>query len=103
MTTSRSKAPFTWRDYEHGRSSPRQGSTGSFSSRVHFDEPSPAAESSQVDIPHGGGESHGLSGRGLRHRRYHIKNSDQQTVPATDMRSGRPSQCESILWLKSVG
>ncbi|KAI4109485.1 MAG: hypothetical protein L6R37_000460 [Teloschistes peruensis] len=68
MTSSRSKAPFTWRDYEHGRSSPRQGSTGSFSSRVHFDEPSPAAESGQVDIPYGG-EGHGALGSGLRHRR----------------------------------
>lgn len=101
MTSSRSKAPFTWRDYEHGRSSPRQGSTGSFSSRVHFDEPSPAAESGQVDIPHGG-DGHGASGSGLRHRRYYTKNSDQQILPAADMLSGRPSQCESILWLKSV-
>ncbi|KAL8735243.1 MAG: hypothetical protein Q9181_002897 [Wetmoreana brouardii] len=71
MSAPRSKGPFTWRDYEHGRNSPRQGSTGSFSSRVHFDEPSPAAESSRVELPHGGGD-HDSSGDGLPRRRSSI-------------------------------
>lgn len=69
MTAPRSKGPFTWRDYEHGRSSPRQGSTGSVSSRVHFDEPSPTAESGRVEIPRGD-EEDGLHTDGLRRRRY---------------------------------
>ncbi|KAL8967929.1 MAG: hypothetical protein Q9183_002699, partial [Haloplaca sp. 2 TL-2023] len=53
MTAPPSRGPFTWRDYEYGRNSPRQGSTGSVSSRVRFDEPSPAAVSAQLEIPHG--------------------------------------------------
>lgn len=70
MTAPGSKRPFTWRDYEHGRSSPRQGSTGSTSSRVHFDEPSSAAESSRVEIPHGNYGINDESDEGLRRRRY---------------------------------
>ena len=69
MTAPGSKRPFTWQDYEHGRSSPRQGSTGSVSSRVHFDDPSDTAEPGQIEIPHGHDE-HRSSGDRLRRRRY---------------------------------
>ncbi|KAL8803958.1 MAG: hypothetical protein Q9200_006006 [Gallowayella weberi] len=69
MTASGSKRTFTWQDYEHGRSSPRQGSTGSFSSRVHFDQPSEIAESDQTEIARGN-EEHGASEGRLRRRRY---------------------------------
>ncbi|KAL8905931.1 MAG: hypothetical protein Q9171_006475 [Xanthocarpia ochracea] len=71
MTTPGSKRPFTWQDYEHGRSSPRQGSTGSVSSRVHFDDRSDTAESGQIEIPQGGGEN-GSSGGRLQRRRSSI-------------------------------
>lgn len=70
MTAPGSKGPLTWRDYEYGRNSPRQGSTGSFSSRVHFDEPESAAESARLDIPHGSNEDNDTSGGRLRERRY---------------------------------
>lgn len=69
MTAPGSKRPFTWQDYEHGRSSPRQGSTGSVSSRVHFDEPEDTPDSGHVEIPQGSGED-GSSGSRLRRRRY---------------------------------
>ncbi|KAI4277187.1 MAG: hypothetical protein LQ337_001963 [Flavoplaca oasis] len=71
MTAPGSKRPFTWQDYEHGRSSPRQGSTGSVSSRVHFDDPSDTAESGQIEIPRGHGE-HRSSGDRLQRRRSSI-------------------------------
>ncbi|KAL8734533.1 MAG: hypothetical protein Q9166_001433 [cf. Caloplaca sp. 2 TL-2023] len=71
MTASGSKRPFTWQDYEHGRSSPRQGSIGSVSSRVHFDDPSEAAGSERVEIPQGN-EENASSGGALRHRRSSI-------------------------------
>lgn len=69
MTAPGSKRPYTWQDYEHGRSSPRQGSIGSVSSRVHFDEPSDPAESGHVEIPQGSGDN-GSSGGRLHRRRY---------------------------------
>lgn len=69
MTAPGSKRPFTWQDYEHGRSSPRQGSTGSASSRVHFDEPEDTADSGHVEIPQGSRED-GSSGSRLHRRRY---------------------------------
>ena len=69
MTAPGPKPPFTWQDYEHGRNSPRQGSTGSASSRVHFDDPSDTAESGQIEIPQGHGERD-PSGDRLRRRRY---------------------------------
>ncbi|CAL8583166.1 hypothetical protein XPA_008800 [Xanthoria parietina] len=71
MTAPGSKRPFTWQDYEHGRSSPRKGSTGSASSRVHFDEPEDTADSAHVDIPQGSGENDSSGGR-LRRRRSSI-------------------------------
>ncbi|KAI4196133.1 MAG: hypothetical protein LQ346_003293 [Caloplaca aetnensis] len=69
MTAPTSKKPFTWQDYEHGRSSPRQGSTGSFSSRVHFDEPTLNAESARPDVPPSSDDDHDDTGQGLRRRR----------------------------------
>ncbi|KAL9012630.1 MAG: hypothetical protein Q9173_002621 [Seirophora scorigena] len=72
MTAPGSKKPYTWRDYDYGRSSPRQGSTGSFSSRVHFDEPSSAADSPRVEIPRTNNEDNGGLGDGLRRRRSSI-------------------------------
>ncbi|KAL8670859.1 MAG: hypothetical protein Q9168_004619 [Polycauliona sp. 1 TL-2023] len=71
MTAPASKRPFTWQDYEHGRSSPRQGSTGSVSSRVHFDDLSENAESGQVEIPQAEGEHGSFAGR-LHRRRSSI-------------------------------
>ncbi|KAI4095361.1 MAG: hypothetical protein LQ344_001659 [Seirophora lacunosa] len=72
MTAPGSKKPYTWRDYDYGRSSPRQGSTGSFSSRVHFDEPSSAADTPRVEIPPTNNEDNGGLGNGLRRRRSSI-------------------------------
>lgn len=72
MTAPGSKGPLTWRDYEYGRNSPRQGSTGSVSSRVRFDEPESASESARVDIPRSNNEDNEASGGGLRRRRSSI-------------------------------
>ncbi|KAL8710543.1 MAG: hypothetical protein Q9220_004976 [cf. Caloplaca sp. 1 TL-2023] len=71
MTALGSRNTFTWRDYEHGRNSPRQGSTGSFSSRVHFDESSPAPDSRRADVPEGNEEDSNESD-GLRRRRSSV-------------------------------
>ncbi|KAL8751890.1 MAG: hypothetical protein Q9184_005911 [Pyrenodesmia sp. 2 TL-2023] len=69
MSAPNSKKPFTWQDYERGRSSPRQGSGGSFSSRVHFDEPTSNAESSRLYVPPSNDGDSSESGQGLRRRR----------------------------------
>ncbi|KAL8947047.1 MAG: hypothetical protein Q9222_006628 [Ikaeria aurantiellina] len=71
MTAPGSKSTFTWQDYEHGRNSPRQGSTGSFSSRVHFDESSPAPTSRRADVPEGN-EEDADENVGLRRRRSSV-------------------------------
>lgn len=42
--------PHSWEDYERGLS-PRQGSIGSETSHVHFDEGSPAAVADRLEIP----------------------------------------------------
>ena len=60
--------PHSWEDYERGQS-PRQGSVGSETSRVHFDEDSPSAVSERLDIPRTNGNNDD-SGEGLRRRRY---------------------------------
>lgn len=56
-----------WEDYERGHS-PRQGSVGSETSHVHFDEESPSAFSDRLEIPRQTG-SNGNSGGELRRRR----------------------------------
>ncbi|KAL8834756.1 MAG: hypothetical protein Q9170_003605 [Blastenia crenularia] len=72
MTAPGSNRPFTWREYEYGRNSPRQGSTGSFSSRVHFDEPESAAEAGQLESSRSNNDDNDASGGGLRRRRSSI-------------------------------
>ncbi|KAI4286684.1 MAG: hypothetical protein L6R35_004063 [Caloplaca aegaea] len=72
MTAPGSKKLYTWRDYDYGRSSPRQGSTGSSSSRVHFNEPSSAADTARIEIPRSSNEDNGDLGDGLRRRRSSI-------------------------------
>lgn len=67
MTGSNAKKPMNWDDYEYGRS-PRQGSMGSQTSRVKFDQPSPPGTSDRLNIPrHSSGSSQ--SGNELRSRR----------------------------------
>jgi hypothetical protein len=66
-TGSNAKKPMNWDDYEYGRS-PRQGSMGSQTSRVKFDQPSPPGTSDRLNIPrHSSGSSQ--SGNELRSRR----------------------------------
>lgn len=69
MPGPKSKNPFNWEDYEHGRSS-SVGSEGSLGSHVQFDAPSPTATSGRLNIPHRNGGDRESDGDYLRHRRY---------------------------------
>jgi hypothetical protein len=62
------KNPSTWEDYEYG-ASPRQGSIGSATSRVHFEDDSPEGETSGLLAPRGR-TSNGNGDGDLRRRRY---------------------------------
>ena len=69
MPGPKAKTPFSWEDYEHGRSS-SVGSETSLGSHVQFDAPSPTATSGRLNIPQRHGGDRESDGEYLRHRRY---------------------------------
>ncbi|KAI4143951.1 MAG: hypothetical protein LQ341_002774 [Variospora aurantia] len=103
MTAPGSKKPYTWRDYDYGRSSPRQGSTGSSSSRVHFNEPSSAADTPRIEIPHSSNEDNGDLGDGLRRRRYLVSYPSTSNAILTLTTCRRSSISMRINSLAQVG
>lgn len=60
------KKPLTWEDYEHGIFSPRQGSVGSATSRVQFDDSLAPSETDHLLVAPHSDDSEG----DLRRRRY---------------------------------
>ena len=62
------KNPSTWDDYEYGRS-PRQGSIGSVTSRVHFEDEVPERDIDGLGVSPAA-RGNGTTNGDLRRRRY---------------------------------
>ncbi|KAI9677642.1 MAG: hypothetical protein M1817_006597 [Caeruleum heppii] len=98
MTSSRSKNPTTWEDYQYGVS-PRQGSMTSEQSHVHFDDTSPTTSTSHLAVPGIDGPHDGDSG-GLRRRR-----SSLSMRIDTIRHAGGPNSIENFArsWQRAAG